>query len=975
MNNKPTFLIYIFLAVVFAAMSVSCGGGGGGGGGGSISYAPNSNTPHNGGDAGGWGTGTDTGGGFGGSGSSIEEQEAGLLISQMAALDVTNVTINLIINGNQQAPINADATTTTAVLPRIKPGDIVSGSTTIYLIDGSSRTAYLDETEAKLHGVLKFKVPYKYTAYDAIGMVLKTGEYFSRDGIDLTAQTSDAMAGWKCRDDGTVYYGGYITGARGDIDLEPVYAGGGTYSVTYISEKQAVPGDTYSVTTGLTLPVPSAEGYTFEGWYDNNNYSGSAFLEIYANSTGNKTFYAKWTPIEYTVSYHVPNGVAATVNSNGMTTYTIEQGTSVPSAAEITCSDAVFEGWYDNNNYSGSAIPSIDAGTGDKDLYGKFTATVTFDYKGGTGSPQSRTETCGKTTSMPVTPTKDGFSFGGWCTDSSCTTSFSFTTQITGNITLYAKWTADTYTVNYHVPNGVAATVNSTGMTTYTTDTGIPTLPTAACSTATFQGWYTDNNYTAAASIPAGSTGNKDLYGKFTANVTFNSHSGSAVTAQNNKVCGKDTVNQPADPTRANYVFAGWYTDNTYATAFNFSTTVIGNMTLHAKWNPVITYISPVTLPAAFQPGGAEASYDSTSGKTLSDPEYTGLNFAGWFEDAAFQTGRKTSISQGSTAPITYYAKWTVAVAFNPNGGGGSTVPRNVVYGTKAQPITHPSAPSGSSATFDNWYTGTISGGVLTLANTAFDFDNTVITETTLLYARWVTTISFNANGGSGSFTSLNDVALGSKITFPSPGPTRDNYVFTGWYKNSGCAEADRFKFSDPIDKGMTLYAGWQQVDQSGTRDTYFVSDAGISITDNSGGKTYCLRLNDNSVSGLGTALAVTNNVQGTTTTAYLDIQGTNSFYATYNHGGLKLTTSTSGAKTIKIVFCTSSSGTITLCGGRGCIQVENVTATFELMSGCKATEMKIGSTTYTDFNTFVNAMKDESFSHDQIATLKIERE
>ncbi|MBO7419778.1 MAG: InlB B-repeat-containing protein, partial [Spirochaetaceae bacterium] len=274
-----------------------------------------------------------------------------------------------------------------------------------------------------------------------------------------------------------------------------------------------------------------------------------------------------------------------------------------------------------------------------------------------------------------------------------------------------------------------------------------------------------------------------------------------------------------------------------------------------------------------------------------------------------------------------------------------------------------------SGVTFAGWYeNSSYTGNSVTSIDIGTNHDVD-------LYAKWTTTISFDANGSSDSFTPLNDVVIGRKITVPSPGPTRNNYVFTGWYKNSGCAEADRFKFSDPIDKGMTLYAGWQQVNESGTRDTYFENDAGISITDNADGDTtYCLRLNDNTVSGIGTALAVTNNTQGTTTTAYLDIQGTNSF-AGSNHGGLKLTTATSGAKTIKIVFCTSSSGTITLYGDRGCIQVENVTATFELMSGCKATEMKIGSTTYTDFNTFVTDMRTESVSRNKTATLKIERE
>ncbi|MBQ4497275.1 MAG: InlB B-repeat-containing protein [Spirochaetaceae bacterium] len=896
-DNKPKLFIYILLTVVFVVLIASCGGGGGGGGGGMVAFAPDNNMPNNGGDAGGWGTGTDTGGG-GIGGSTIQEDNATLLLGQSAALSYQKVDIDLVVNGEHFAINNVTATTTTEVLPNIPLGATVSGTATIYLANGTTRTALLEMTEIGIHNNLVFKVPYNYTCVDASSVAeITSGTYFSRDGIDLSSFTNHPIIGWKCQEDGSVHAGGYITGVRGDITLEPLFDTGVIYNITYVSPitSQSVPNDTYTSAASKTLPVLSESNLTFAGWYDNQSYNGQPVATIPLGTTGDKVYYAKWTAA---VTY---NG-----NASGVV---LQNGQSI----------------------------------------------VVYNTS----------------ENQPSDPTRNYYDFGGWYTDSGCTSAYDFTNPVTQNITLYAKWNPIQYTVTYSVPSGIGVTVPQD---TYTVLTGLNTLQTpAAVSGLTFVGWYTDSSLNESyriTQIQPGESGSRTLYGKWTATVTFDGKGGQ-VSYNQGTVIYNNTVRKPDDPTKTDYEFDGWYTDSSCTSAYNFDSSVTNSFTLYAKWNPVITYISPVTLSAEFQPGGAEASYDSTLGKTLSDPSYTGLNFAGWFEDADFQTGRKTSITQGSTAPITYYAKWTVAVAFNPNGGGGSTVTRNVVYGTKAQPITHPSAPSGSSATFDDWYTGTTSGGVLTLDSTAFDFDNTVITETTVLYARWVTTISFNANGGSGSFTPLNDVALGSKITFPSPGPTKNNCVFTGWYKDSGGI----FKFSDPIDKGMTLYAGWQQVNQSGTRDTWFETNAGISITDNADGDTtYCLRLNNDSVSGIGTALAVTNNKSGTTTTAYLDIQGTNSF-AGSNHGGLKLTTATSGSKTIKIVFCTSSSGTITLRGDRGCIQVENVTATFELMSGCKATEMKIGSTTYTDFNTFVNAMKNESFSRYKTATLKIERE
>ena len=227
--NCYNIRIKLVAILIAALLAFSCGGGGGGGG--MVAFAPSEGgtaTPHNGGDAGGWGTGNSTGNGFNPQGQGIEEAEAGLLISQMAALsDITGVTIELTINGTPYPAINADATTTTAVLPKIKAGDKISGKATINLMDAQPRIAYLDETEATLHGVLKFKVPYKYTVLDGLdGNQLDQGEYFAREGVHLETLTTPPITGWKCINDNTKHFGGLVAGVRGDITLVPLYGSG-----------------------------------------------------------------------------------------------------------------------------------------------------------------------------------------------------------------------------------------------------------------------------------------------------------------------------------------------------------------------------------------------------------------------------------------------------------------------------------------------------------------------------------------------------------------------------------------------------------------------------------------------------------------------------------------------------------------------------------------------------------------------------
>ena len=66
--------------------------------------------------------------------------------------------------------------------------------------------------------------------------------------------------------------------------------------------------------------------------------------------------------------------------------------------------------------------------------------TVTFDSNGGTAVAQQTVES-GKTATEPAVPSKNGFVFIGWYSDTGLESAFSFDTAITGDITLYAKWT------------------------------------------------------------------------------------------------------------------------------------------------------------------------------------------------------------------------------------------------------------------------------------------------------------------------------------------------------------------------------------------------------------------------------------------------------------------------------------------------------------------------------------------------------
>ncbi len=226
--NHYNIRIKLAAILIAALLAFSCGGGGGGGGGAVTSWhKAESGGMHNGGDAGGWGSSPNPAPGFApnNSGSSITSDEK--LISQMAAIDnVTSIRLDLIVNGKPQQTIVADANTTKDVLPPIKPEDTVSGTAYIYVAgEESPRIAMLEETVAGLNKPLPFKVPYYYKAFDFSNTQVASGTYYTRDGINLAEFTPDGY-GWKCREDGSVHAGPFVSGVRGDIELELVDASG-----------------------------------------------------------------------------------------------------------------------------------------------------------------------------------------------------------------------------------------------------------------------------------------------------------------------------------------------------------------------------------------------------------------------------------------------------------------------------------------------------------------------------------------------------------------------------------------------------------------------------------------------------------------------------------------------------------------------------------------------------------------------------
>ena len=219
-----------------------------------------------------------------------------------------------------------------------------------------------------------------------------------------------------------------------------------SYSISYNGVEGATnpnPANYTIESETITLDAPTKDGYTFVGWFDNAEFTGDAVTTIAAGSTGDKTFYAKWTLVTYDITY---NGVEGATNPNPAN-YTIESETITLDAP--TKDGYTFVGWFDNAEFTGDAVTTIAAGsTGDKTFYAKWTL-VTYDitYNGveGATNPNPAGYTIESETITLDALTKDGYTFAGWFDNAEFTGSAVTTIAhgSTGDKTFWAKWIQD----------------------------------------------------------------------------------------------------------------------------------------------------------------------------------------------------------------------------------------------------------------------------------------------------------------------------------------------------------------------------------------------------------------------------------------------------------------------------------------------------------------------------------------------------
>jgi len=433
----------------------------------------------------------------------------------------------------------------------------------------------------------------------------------------------------------------------------------------------SVPLDSSTYSSGQTATVLGntgsleKSGYSFDGWNTEADGSGTSYAVGSTITMGSTavTLYVKWAAVEYSVSYSLNGGTNSDSNPS---TYTIESSTI--SLASPTRAGYTFVAWYSDSAMTTEVSTIATGSTGNLTFYAKWAAieySITYDLDGGTNSDSNPSTYTPESSAISLaSPTKAGYRFVAWYSDSDMATEVStIATGSIGDLTLYAKWTTETYTITYSLDGG---TNNDSNPSSYTPESSTITLADPTKAGYTFDAWYSDSDMTTEVStIDTGSMEDLILYAKWTPieyTISYSLDGGTQNDSNPSTYTIESSTITLAGPKKAGYSFVAWYSDSDMATAVStIATGSMGDLTLYAKWTTE-TYTISYSLDGGTQNDSNPSTYTIESSTiSLGSPTRENYTFDAWYSDSGMTTEVST-IATGSMGDLTLYAKWTLSL-------------------------------------------------------------------------------------------------------------------------------------------------------------------------------------------------------------------------------------------------------------------------------------------------------------------------
>ena len=571
-----------------------------------------------------------------------------------------------------------------------------------------------------------------------------------------------------------------------------------TYDVTFNSnggstvETQNVAHDK----TATRPADPTKEGHTFVDWF-----SDEALVTVYDFSSRVRksfTLYAKWNVNAYKLEYET------NLEEYSIKGTTANYGSSIKAPEvdeELFVLDGhTFAGWYLDAEFNTQLTEETKMPAKDVTLYAKWSKDdhkVIFIVDDLTYKVEN--VKFGDSIPSVDNPTKEGHTFAGWLLSKADNSPVSNDYKISKDITLYAKWNINQYTITFDSNGGStveAATYNFNASLT------VPQAPTKEGHT--FAGWYNGETYfnfndnrMPANNITLVAKWNVNSY-----NVDFDSNGGSDVT--DTKVEFGAKVTKPTDPTRTGYTFAGWLLNDV---AYDFNSSMpASNIKLVAKWTA-----NQYTISFNSNGGtGSLAAIDATYDVAVSAPENTferiGYTFVKWNTKA---DGTGTSYVEGislknisTNEDVTLYAIWSqneykLTVSLSQT----QSFTHKLHYGDSIEEIFAAIDTTKEGAEFAGWYAFINNDWV------KFNTEDATMPNSDLTVgAKYLgeVTITFVSNGNPvGSLTGYESETIEDSV----PTTTRTGYTFVGWFLDEALTQPYNLTVYPNVD--TNVYAKW----------------------------------------------------------------------------------------------------------------------------------------------------------------------
>ena len=440
---------------------------------------------------------------------------------------------------------------------------------------------------------------------------------------------------WSLKENGEEYK--FSTKITKDITLYAVYEIN-KYTVTYINEGTEYHKETAlygSVITSIQDPIK--EGYTFTGWYNENNEKINHPITV----TENITLHSKYEINTYTVSFYHNN-------EKYVEDQKVNYGESaVKPSIDPTKEDYNFSGWVikgTNNKYDFTSTVTKDI-----ELESSFTAKPTYTVTFKIGNEVILTENVieGHKVTSKEAPYKKGYLFDKWYSDEGLTIENNFDEKIMGNKTIYGKYNENKHTVTY-INEG----------TTYYTEEVLDSFTAKGTSTNPSKEGYTFKYFSkdkkVAFDYSAEITEDTTLYAVYEINKYTVTYINEGSEYHKEELTYGSKHEKIEDPFKTGYTFIGWYNEN--EEKVEYPITVTKNITLHSKYEInkyTVTYINEGVKYTEDQ----QINYRENAVKPEPNPSKIGYTFKYWSIEKG---GEEYNFNSEITENITLYAVYNI---------------------------------------------------------------------------------------------------------------------------------------------------------------------------------------------------------------------------------------------------------------------------------------------------------------------------